>query len=94
MTATTSPLDEAAVLAAVIGILELVTRRKQPAAGMGTALYDIDGLDSLRLLETVALAEEACGVQVETGGLGALETLGDIVRLIGAGRAAPGAPGM
>ena len=62
--------------------------------GMGTALYDIDGLDSLRLLETVALAEEACGVQVETGGLGALETLGDIVRLIGAGRAAPGAPGM
>ena len=58
MTATTSPLDEEAVLAAVIGILELVTRRKQPAAGMGTALYDIDGLDSLRLLETVALAEE------------------------------------
>jgi acyl carrier protein len=75
-----------AVLAAVIRILEQVTRRPQPAAAMATALHALDGLDSLRLLETVALAEEHFGVMVDTGGLGQMETLGDIVRLVAAGR--------
>lgn len=79
-------LDPAAVLAAVVGIVARVTRRAQPAAAMETKLYDLDGLDSLRLLETVALAEEHFGVQVETGGLGQIETVGDIVRLVAAGR--------
>ena len=75
-----------AVLAEVVRIVVRVTRRAQPGAGMETKLYDLDGLDSLRLLEAVALAEEAFGVLVETGGLGQLETLGDIVRLVAAGR--------
>ena len=79
-------LDPAAVLAAVVGIVARVTRRAQPGAAMETKLYDLDGLDSLRLLETVALAEEHFGVQVETGGLGQIETVGDIVRLVAAGR--------
>lgn len=79
-------LDPAAVLAAVVGIVARVTRRAQPGAAMETKLYDLDGLDSLRLLETVALAEEHFGVQVETGWLGQIETVGDIVRLVAAGR--------
>jgi acyl carrier protein len=55
---------------------------------METALHALDGLDSLRLLERVALAEEHFGVMVDTGGLGQMETLGDIVRLVAAGRPA------
>ena len=76
--------DPAQVLAVVAGILATVTARAQPGIGLDTALSRLDGLDSLRLLETVALAEEHFGVQVATGGLDALATVGDIVRLIAA----------
>ncbi len=79
-------LDPDAVLEAVVRIMEQVSRRKQPGCAMGTALHELDGVDSLRLLETVALAEEQFGVVVETGGLGQIETVGDIVRLVAAGR--------
>ena len=65
-------MNPAEVLAVVTRILESVTARPQPGIGA----------DSLRLLETVALAEEHFGVQVDTGGLDALTTVGDIVRLI------------
>lgn len=81
-------LDPDAVLAGVLRILEQATRRSQPAATMDTRLYDLEGLDSLRLLETVALAEEHFGVLVDTGGLGQMETLGDVVRLVAIGRRA------
>ena len=74
--------DPALVLAVVAGILESVTARPQPGVVAATPLDMLDGLDSLRLLETVALAEEHFGVQVDTGGLDALQTVGDIVRLI------------
>ena len=78
--------DHETVLHEVVGIVARVTNRPQPAAAMDTMLYDLDGLDSLRLLETVALAEEHFGVQVDTGGLGQIETVGDIVRLVASGR--------
>lgn len=77
-----SRLDRQAVLGVVVGIVARVTNRPQPEVALETPLYDVDGLDSLRLLETVALAEEALGVVVDTGGLGQLETVGDIVRLL------------
>lgn len=80
--------DPQAVLTTVVRIVEKVTQRPQPGAAMETQLWALDGLDSLRLLETVALAEETFGVLVETGGLGQLETLGDIVRLVAAGKPA------
>ena len=75
-------MNPAEVLAVVTRILESVTARPQPGIGMQTPLNMLDGADSLRLLETVALAEEHFGVQVDTGGLDALTTVGDIVRLI------------
>jgi acyl carrier protein len=77
-----SGTDAAQVLAAVVRILESVAARPHPGIGLETALDTLDGVDSLRLLETVALAEERFGVQVDTGGLDGLETVGDIVRLI------------
>jgi hypothetical protein len=61
-----SRLDTEAVLGVVVGIVARVTNRPQPEVA----------------LETVALAEEALGVVVDTGGLGQLETVGDIVRLL------------
>lgn len=79
-------LEPDAVLEAVVRILEQVSRRKQPGCAMSTELHELDGVDSLRLLETVALVEEQFGVIVETGGLGQIETVGDIVRLVIAGR--------
>jgi acyl carrier protein len=81
-----SGLDHEAVLHVVVGIVARVTNRPQPATAMETMLFELDGLDSLRLLETVALAEEHFGVQVDTGGLGQIETVGDIVRLVASGR--------
>ncbi len=79
-------LESDVVLAEVVRILEQVSRRQQPGCTMDSALHELDGVDSLRLLETVALAEEQFGVMVETGGLGQIETVGDIVRLVVAGR--------
>jgi acyl carrier protein len=79
-------LEPDAVLEAVVRILEQVSRRPQPGCAMDTELHALDGVDSLRLLETVALAEEQFDVMVETGGLGQIETVGDIVRLVMAGR--------
>lgn len=81
-----SSLDHEAVLQVVVAIVARVTKRPQPAAAMDTMLFELDALDSLRLLETVALAEEHFGVQIDTGGLGQIETVGDIVRLVASGR--------
>lgn len=75
-------MNPAEVLAVVVDILQSVTARPQPGVTLDTPLDALDGVDSLRLLETVALAEEHFGIQVDTGGLDALATVGDIVRLI------------
>lgn len=81
----TGPAPEQ-VLPVVLGIIERVTNRSHPGADLATPLEDLDGVDSLRLLETVALAEEHFGVAVDTGGFGSLATLGDIVGMIVAAR--------
>ena len=79
--------DPAAVLAAVAAILARVTARPQPGLTATTPLDTLDGVDSLRLLETIALAEEQFGVAVDTGGLDNVATVGDIIRLIIGGTA-------
>jgi acyl carrier protein len=75
---TPSPTP-AIVLAAVAAILEQVTARDQPGLHPDTPL---DGIDSLRVLEAVALAEEHFAVTVDTAGIDTLATVGDIIRLI------------
>ena len=60
----------------------LCVTRAGAAEKAGTVEALGDGVDSLRLLETVASAEEHFSVQVDTGGLDALATVGDIVRLM------------
>lgn len=74
--------DAAAILAVVAAILNRLADRPLPALALSTPLDALDGIDSLRLLETVALAEEHFAVQVDLGGLDGLATVGDIVRLI------------
>lgn len=45
-------------------------------------LADVPALDSLRLLEVVALAEERFGLRIEAAGLDGLATVGDVVALL------------
>jgi len=78
--------DSAAVLAAVSEIFARVTNQPALVVDMSRRLDAIERLDSLRLLETIALAEEHFGVAVDTSGFGELETVADIVRLLSAAR--------
>jgi acyl carrier protein len=66
------------LLALVIATLREVCPEAPPGLDAATRLAAVSGLDSLRLLETVALAEERLGTQIDTARLERLRTLGDI----------------
>ena len=51
-----------------------------------TPLVDVTGLDSIRLLETVALLEEELQLEIDTQALDGLERVGDILAAIWAAR--------
>jgi acyl carrier protein len=75
-----------AVFAALLPVLRRLCRDKLEAVDQGTLLRDVAGLDSLNLVYAVALLEDQFRVAVDTGALGALRTVGDIVRAIAAGK--------
>lgn len=73
---------EGKVAAATVAILGEVCGRPGFAAALDARLDEIIDLDSLRIIEAVALLEEEFGVEVQTDGLEGLATIGDIVRLL------------
>jgi acyl carrier protein len=68
-------------------LLRGLCQDKLAALGPDTRLDEVTGLDSLRLVEAIALLEEHFQVVVDTDGLADLRTVGDLVRLILAARA-------
>ena len=72
---------EGDVLAVLRDIFARVTGLPDVILLPSMELADVPYMDSLRLLETVALAEEHFGVTVDTARLESISTVGDIVRL-------------
>lgn len=79
MTRITDPME---VDRALLAILRRLCPTPFPDLPPETALDAVPGLDSLRLVETVAMLEEQFGVAVDTEALMDLATIGDIAALV------------
>jgi acyl carrier protein len=66
------------VLDAVITLMRHRSEVGLPDLSDTTFLVDVPNLDSLRVMETVALIEQQFGVEVDTSRLETLVTVGDI----------------
>ncbi len=75
------------VFETVAALLATVCERHFEGVTPATVLADLPGMDSLRLLETVALAEEHFGVEIDTSRLETIETVDDIVTALVGGTA-------
>jgi acyl carrier protein len=75
-------VDAAAVRAEVERLIRDCVGWPALALSPETVLADIPDMDSLRLLECVALAERRFAVEVRTDQFESLVTVGDIVRLL------------
>jgi acyl carrier protein len=82
---TPTPED---VMLALPGLLLRLCKQSQPGLTRETSLEDVAGLDSMRILQVVALLEEHFHVEVDEVALHDLHTLGDIVDAITSGRPA------
>ncbi len=76
----------ALVLAEVRGQIRRLCGQPALEVDGATALDEIEGLDSLRIIEAVALLEERFGVAVDPLALDGLASVGDIVRIITSAR--------
>jgi len=63
----------------VVRLLRTVCVRRFEGVSPATVLSDLPGMDSLRLLETIALAEEQFGVEIDTRRIETITTVADIV---------------
>jgi acyl carrier protein len=72
----------AATVAQIAAIIFEVTGQHIPPVARETPLDEIDGLDSLRVIETVALLEDRYGVAVDPHALDRLRTVDDIAWII------------
>ena len=81
--------DRSRVLAETADLLREICRAPGLPLDPTSRLEEIEPLDSLRLMETVAMLEDRFHVEIETGVLDSLVTVDDIVDLVL--RAAPGA---
>ncbi len=70
------------VSASTLAVLREVCRQPNLVASLDTGLDEIADLDSLSVMEAVALLESRFGVEVDTGALNHLGTVGDIVDLV------------
>jgi acyl carrier protein len=79
------PASDAA-FPALAETLRAVCRDRLIGLAPDTALDDVPGLDSLALIQAVALMEDRFQVDVETTALGDMRRIADILRLIAAAR--------
>lgn len=70
------------VLGSTLAILGEVCLQPNLVASLDTGLDELADLDSLRVMEAVALLDSQFGVEVDTGALNHLATVGDIVDLV------------
>lgn len=79
----TRDADLEAIHRVLLDILGLVCPARPPVyLDPATPIEVVPDLDSLRLMETIALLEEHFAVTVDTDGLAALADLGDISALV------------
>jgi acyl carrier protein len=76
-----SPIDRETGFALLAALLRELCEDPLPGLTPATPLADIPGLDSVRLLEAVAMLEERLGVELALEGLDRLETPADIIAL-------------
>jgi acyl carrier protein len=76
--------DYATILAEMERLIRSVTAHPALAISAASVLGDIEDLDSLRVLECVAMAERHFGVEISPDALYELETVGDIARALAA----------
>jgi acyl carrier protein len=72
-------LDRAEVLAGFTEIVGRLTAQADLVLEERQEFADLEALDSLRLLEAIALTELRFGVQIDTAGMDRLTTVGDVV---------------
>lgn len=78
--------DEA--LATFTAIVRRLAATPEMAVPVETALADLEGLDSLRLLEAMALSEARLGVEIDTNAMDSFTTVGDVIAALLAARPA------
>ena len=72
--------------ATLAGLLRRLCEDPLPGLAPETLLVDIPGLDSIRLLEAVALLEEELRVEIETAALDELHCVADILAAVACAR--------
>ncbi len=75
-------LNQAGVLAAFAAMLAQICEQARLDLRLDTVLIDIPGIDSLRLLQAIALLEERCMVEIMIPTLESLHQVGDVVDAI------------
>jgi acyl carrier protein len=75
-------LDPEAVFSELGELMRRVCEHPLPDLSMDSQLDEILGIDSLRLLQTVAQMEEHFDVEIDVAALDRLITIGDIVRAV------------
>lgn len=75
-------LNQAVVLSAFAEVLVRVCEQVALDLQPDMALADIPGIDSLRLLQAIALLEENCAVEIMIPALENLHQVGDVVDAI------------
>jgi acyl carrier protein len=76
------PTRSVEVLTALSDLLSRLCEQPQLNLSPEMALEDVPGLDSLRLLQAVALLEERFGVEVDVVAINHLRRVQDIINLI------------
>lgn len=84
------PLGYQDVLGSLRRHLAAATMEALPAFASEDRLDELEAIDSIRLLEAIALAEAEFGVLIDLDGLEEIETLHDVVELLR--RASPAHP--
>jgi acyl carrier protein len=72
---------------AVAALLRHLCRDDLPGLSPDSALRDLPGMDSMRLLETAALLEDQYGVELDLGALARLARVRDLVGAVASARA-------
>jgi acyl carrier protein len=86
----TSQTDSTLVLSALADLLHRICKRERIELSTDTLLADIEGLDSLRLLQTIASLEDLFRVEIEVDALNDLTQVSDILGAIADAAPAPG----
>lgn len=75
-------MTEEQVLAAFVAVVRRLADDPDMAVAPGTDLTELGGLDSLRLLEAIALTESACGVEIDAATMGDFTVVADVLRAV------------